>query len=65
MKIFFPTSTIFTKIFLHFFFRTYFTSESYIEFKFFVPLLQNGNWTRYFTSCVSLFTKRASLCWAL
>jgi len=32
---FFPASTIFTKNFL-FFFHTYFTNESYIEFKFFI-----------------------------
>jgi len=49
MKTFFLTSTIFTKIFF-IYFRTYFTSESYIEFKFLAPLFRIENWTRYFTT---------------
>jgi len=62
MKTFFQTSTIFTKIFL-IFFCTYFSSKTYIKFKFFAPLFQMENWTRYFS--VRVLTKRTVLCWAL
>jgi len=39
----------------------HFSNESYIEFKFFVPLFQIENWTRYLSTRVPLFTKKTSL----